>query len=114
MIAKIRNITRKKFVCSALVASSALPRFRGLMLRKKPLPILFLFPYEAIWPIHSLLVLFPFDAVYLDSHRRVCEILPSLLPWNPLIAPRSKSKYLLELPAGHSSILRKGDLLEWR
>jgi len=83
------------------------------MFRSKPLPILFIFPKEGIWPIHSLFVFFRFDAVYLDSRKRVAEIMPDIPSWKLLIMPREKAQFLLELPGGHSEGISVGDELEW-
>ncbi len=110
---EIRDRSRKLRMCSALVADSPLSRSRGLMFRSKIVPILFLFPNEGIWPIHSLFVFFPFDAVYIGKDRRVVEILPKIGSWKLLIVPRKKAQFLLELPEGQSKGISIGNELEW-
>lgn len=51
----------------------------------------------------------PFDAVFLDSKKRVVDIRRLLPPFHPLIVPAKASKYLLEAPAGSCFRLRVGD-----
>ncbi|MFH1095204.1 MAG: DUF192 domain-containing protein [Candidatus Micrarchaeota archaeon] len=83
-------------------ADTMLSRMRGLMFRRKPASILFVFPSEGIYPIHSFFVPFEFDAVYLDSQWRVSGIFERIRPFVPFISPPSPSLMLLELEAGAS------------
>ena len=66
-------------------------------------PCLFVFPIAARWrnAIHSFFCP-PFDAIFVDEDFRVIEAL-QVAPNNLLVVPRSKAKYLLELPAGQAN-----------
>ena len=64
----------------ALAAFSLLPQIRGLMFRSKPVSILFDFHEEAVHPIHSLFVFFPFyrsESTRLNSSHEIPSRMPS-------------------------------------
>jgi uncharacterized protein len=110
----ITNISRKKKSDAAVEAlNSPFSRTRGLMFRKKAIPLLFIFDSVGIYPIHSLFVFFPFDAIYLSENFAVNEIYESVPMFKLLLTPALPSKYLLELPAGAAQELsiKKGDVL---
>ncbi len=110
----ITNISRKKKSNLAVERlSTSFARTRGLMFRKKAVPLLFVFDSIGVYPIHSLFVFFPFDAIYLSPDFVVNELYESVPPFLPLLAPKIPSKYLLELPAGIAKELsiKKGDAL---
>lgn len=111
MMVAIRR--KNKPLCNALIADSLFSRMHGLMFRASAIPILFKFRNSAIWPIHSLFVFFPFDAVYLDPGKRIVEIIPNIPSWQFLISPKFPSQFLLELPSGASEGIKIGDTLEW-
>lgn len=75
-------------------------RARGLMFRKKAVPLLFEFDTPARHAIHSFFVLFEFDAIYLDENWKVVDIFEHIQSFCPFISPTSHVKYLLELPCG--------------
>lgn len=113
---KIRNISAKKSIAFDLeMASTPGARLRGLMFRKKCIPLLFTFDSEGNWPIHSFFVAFPFDAIYLSSEKRVTGVFSSVQPFLPHVAPPLPSKYLLELPEGSAKKLsaKIGDKFDW-
>ena len=89
-------------------------RMRGLMFRKKPAYLFFKFDLEDLNPIHSFFVLFPFDAVYLNSDYEIVALFKDVQPFTPYIEPAQVNKYLLEAPAGFikSLCLSKGDKLK--
>ena len=94
-------------------ADTATKRFLGIMLRKKiSRPLLFTFASEARFAnsIHSLFCLVPFDAVFLDSKRRVVDVVGGIPPFRPLIVPKAPALYLVEGPAGFAKAkgLREG------
>lgn len=89
-------------------ASSPLSKARGLMFRRrmeKGLLIPLRKESRLGASIHSLFVLFRFDAVFLDKEKRVVDVRKSIKPFRPLIIPKDKSKYVLELPSGKSKEL---------
>lgn len=79
------------------IADTIFKRARGLMFRKKPKRLLFIFEEEGIYPIHSYFVFFNFDAIYLDKNMKIIEIFENIKPFTTLIKPTKKVKYLLEL-----------------
>ena len=89
-------------------------RMRGLMFRSRPAYLFFEFGLEDLNPIHSFFVLFPFDAVYLNSKHEVVEAFASVQPFTPYLEPNEVNKYLLEAPAGFIKSLGicKGDKLK--
>ena len=113
---KITNLSSKKTIKRRLtIADSTAMRMRGLMFRKKCMPMLFVFDSEAIWPIHSFFVGFPFDAIFLSGKNRVVGVFPSIKPFTPCVSPPQPSKYLLELPDGDAKKLKAGlgDTIRW-
>jgi len=110
---KVRVHAGNKELGEFELCSSFLSRFRGLMFRRSPARLLFIFPSTAPHPIHSLFVFFPFDAVFLDEQKRVVGVRKGIAPFTPFIAPPQPIKYLLEFPQGES-VVRDGQRLEWR
>ena len=100
-MALIQNLDSKKSMRVRLEpADTMLSRMRGLMFRQKPASILFTFPSEAVYPIHSFFVPFEFDAVYLDASGRVSGVFHCVKPFVPFLCPPKPSLCLLELEAG--------------
>jgi uncharacterized membrane protein (UPF0127 family) len=113
-LAMIKNFrSKKKSNLAVEMLSTPFARSRGLMFRKKAVPLLFVFDSIGIYPIHSLFVFFPFDSIYLSKDFVVNELYESVPPFLPLLTPKVPSKYLLELPAGFAKKLsiKKGDAL---
>ena len=114
---EIVNVTRKKRVRAALeIADTNFKRVRGLMFREEIVPILFVFGFEGIFPIHSYFVKKEFDAVYLAKGGRVNEAYRRIPPNTALVSPKKKSSFLLELPVKMTSALcvEEGDVLRWK
>jgi len=113
---RLSNISKKKSLHADVeIADSELSRMRGLMFRKKIIPLLFIFDSEGIFPIHSYFVKGKFDAVYLSCDKAVTEIFRGIPPSTPLMTPKKKAKYLLELPSGMTGKLaiEEGDKMGW-
>ncbi|MCX8197342.1 MAG: DUF192 domain-containing protein [Candidatus Micrarchaeota archaeon] len=116
MVFVIFNYSKKKKVKAHMeVAKNFFQRMRGLMFRKTVVPLLFVFEKEGKHPIHSFFVSGAFDAVYLDSKRRVQEIRRKVAPNTPLIMPQKDAKFLLELPSWMTARLKieRGDKIGW-
>jgi uncharacterized membrane protein (UPF0127 family) len=114
---ELSNPARKKSVKADIeVADTKFSRMRGLMFRKKIVPILFVFGFEGIFPIHSYFVNGEFDAVYLGGGGRVTEIFRKIPPNTPLVSPKKGASMLLELPIKMTDALciEKGDVLRWK
>lgn len=91
-------------------AKSLFSKVRGLMFRKKSnfnYCLLFRFRDETklLSAIHSFFVFFKFDAVFLNSNKKVVDVREEIKPFTFSITPSKPSKYLLELPAGKTSEL---------
>jgi len=110
--ARVRNVSSKKNLGEFELCDSFFSRFRGLMFRKKPVKLLFVFPFTARHAIHSLFVFFPFTAVFLDERKRVVDAL-DVEPFSLYAAPRAPARYALELPVSEKPPARKGDRIEW-
>ncbi len=110
MAAKTRRLVgtigaaKGKFVLRGFEkADSPFKRVAGIMFRATlSRPVLFSFGREARFAnsIHSFFCLVPFDAVFLDSQKRVVDVRKNVLPFTPLVVPKAASKYLAECPAG--------------
>jgi uncharacterized membrane protein (UPF0127 family) len=97
IIQNISNPNSKKLICNGDVCSTPYSRAKGLMFLNKPFNLFFKFDKEGIYPIHSFFVNFLFDAIYLNKHFIVVDYFPSIKPFSPIILPKSKSLYLLEI-----------------
>ncbi|MFH0927395.1 MAG: DUF192 domain-containing protein [Candidatus Micrarchaeota archaeon] len=89
-------------------------RMRGLMFRPRPAYLFFKFDLNDLNPIHSFFVLFPFDAVYLDSNHKVVGAYEDVQPFTPYLEPNKPNKCLLEAPSGFikSLQIKEGDKLK--
>ncbi|MEM3154004.1 MAG: DUF192 domain-containing protein [Candidatus Woesearchaeota archaeon] len=78
---------------------------RGMMFRKKVVPLVFKFPKEQKVKLHSWFCPGNIDLVFLDENWEVVETFPE---WEPGSSYESKRPclFLLELPAG--TIFRTG------
>jgi len=86
----------------------------GLMFKNKAFPLLFEFDSQGTFrnAIHSLFCP-PFDAVFLNSEKRVVFILKNVGPFKPFLRSPKPNKFLLELPPGEARKLRVGEKLDW-
>ncbi len=113
----LSNLSKKKSAkISMEVADNDFSRMRGLMFRKKVIPILFIFDSEGIYPIHSQFVPAEFDAIYLSFDGTVVEAIRRIPPNQTIIRPAKRALYLLELPPEITDRLQieAGDRLEWK
>ncbi len=72
---------------------------KGMMFRKKVVPLLFSFPKEQIVRLHSWFCRDNIDLVFLDESWEVVELRPEWEPWD-IYSPRKPFMFLLEFPAG--------------
>lgn len=113
----LANLSKKKSEkISMEVADNNFSRMRGLMFRKKVIPILFIFDSENVYPIHSQFVPAPFDAIYISTDGTVVEAIRHIPPNQAIIRPEKRALYLLELPPEITDLLQieAGDHLEWK
>lgn len=88
-------------------------KFLGLMFRKSiRRPLVLELVAESRWlaTIHTLFMRFPIDLVFLDSERRVVDIVRDVGPWRMHIVPKRPAKYVVEMRAGTAKY-RKGQRL---
>jgi len=114
---EIENASKKKRVKAALeMADTEIRRVRGLMFRDEIVPMLFIFGFNGIFPIHSYFVKKEFDAVYLSADGAVTELFRRIAPNTALVSPKKKSSFLLELPVKMTDALciGEGDVLRWK
>jgi len=113
----LSNISKKKSEKISLeIADNEFSRMRGLMFRKKIIPILFIFGYEGKFPIHSHFVKAEFDAIYVSQGGTVVEVFRRIPPEQDRISPQKDSSFLLELPPELTDRLKieVGDKVEWK
>ncbi len=113
----VSNLSKKTSEGISLeIADNDFSRMRGLMFREKIVPILFVFGYDGLFPIHSHFVKAPFDAVYISPEGTVVEVFLAVPPGTNLVSPKKSASYLLELPPSITSKLKigVGDRLEWK
>lgn len=103
-----------RLLWKALLARSFAEKTAGLMFKKKAFPLLFEFgsPGTKRNAIHSFFCP-QFDAVFLDSQKRVVFILKNTRPFLLFLYPPFPSQFLLELPPGEAAKVRKGEKLDW-
>ncbi|MCK4327732.1 MAG: DUF192 domain-containing protein [Candidatus Diapherotrites archaeon] len=84
-------------------ATTPWQKFMGLMFRKKlGRPMALVLAVESRWmaAIHTLFMRFPIDLVFLDSERRVVDVVKNVKPWRLNIVPKKPAKYVVEMRAG--------------
>ena len=115
---RVFNKSRSTVVSEdAELADSFLSRLRGLMFRRNPKTLLFVFPESSVKrnSIHAFFVFFEFDAIYLDSGKRVVNVHERVKPFTPYLEPAAPAKYLVEMAGGSASKrgIKAGDVLEF-
>lgn len=103
----VENKRNGRKVC-CLEAASFLQKVRGLMGRKKVVPILFDFFREGSHPIHSFFVPGPFFAVYISSAMEVVDKF-RVSRFELLRKNKEPARYLLELGEKDASFFGIGD-----
>lgn len=113
----IKNSTNgKDIIPKARVARSLWSRCRGLMFtRQKDEGLIMVFPREIIASLHMLFVFYPIDILWLDEKQIVVDLRKKVPPFLPLIIPRKKAKYVIELPVGriHESHTKINDRISF-
>jgi len=84
----------KRKIIKARVCKSFWSKFSGLMFRRRPMPLLFVFRREMNLSIHSLFCR-PFKAIWLDDKMRSTRVV-EVKGWKFNISGRGR--YLLEVP----------------
>tara|TARA_Y100000310_G_scaffold216748_1_gene217811 strand:- start:7411 stop:7725 length:315 start_codon:yes stop_codon:yes gene_type:complete len=97
--------------------SGILSKFKGLMFTfplKKGWGVLLENSSESIYnsSIHMFFVFYPIDVVWLDSGFKVVDVKRSVKPFTPIVFPKRKAKYVLELWKDGARGIREGDLMD--
>lgn len=103
-------VKKGRIVFKAETAKTFFQKFKGLMFSEKK-NLLFIFDKERIVPIHSFFVFFQFDAVYLNSKKRIIEIKKNIAPFTFFVQNKIPAKYLFEITEKNN--LKIGDKLSW-
>ena len=95
------------------VCDSFFRKLRGMMFRKKTVPLLFSFSKEKRISLHSLFCPGKMDIILLDKNMKVVEIKEGWRNWS-FYNSKKQCKYLLELPGGSiaKSRTRLGDSIK--
>ena len=107
----IKSVTRRKVLFSNYEpAETTAEKARGLMFRRSiEKPLLFTFETEGRKrnSIHSLFCFCSFDAIFLDSDRKVVDIWHGIEPFSwKIFVPRAPAKYLIECGDGDAKRLK--------
>ncbi len=96
---QIKNITKETVLAESFEECRTWwSQTRGMMFRKKVVPLVFVFPKEQIIRLHSWFCPGVMDLVFLDENWEVVEIVSE---WRPRSSYSSKkAMFLLELPVG--------------
>lgn len=86
-------------------------RLRGLMFRRNR-DIIIVFPLKNSTrrgaSVHSFFVFFPFDLVFVDENGVVVEK-HRVKPFTPNITPKTRVKYIIEIPQGMGRMFSLGE-----
>jgi len=81
--------------------------------RKPDSGLVFEFPRERRADLHMLFVFFTIDVLFLDKNKNVVEIKKEFRPF-AYYSPRSKSKYVIELPRRALGRTKPGDIIAFK
>jgi len=96
----IINYTKGKTIAENFEkCDTLLKQIRGLMFRRKVVPLVFIHKTEGRRNIHSFFCSGEIDLIFLNKHYEVVEIKPRWKSWS-FYRPYSYYTFLLELPAG--------------
>ncbi|MEM4255435.1 MAG: DUF192 domain-containing protein [Candidatus Norongarragalinales archaeon] len=111
---KVAIFKNNKLLWNAFQASTPLEKTIGLMFKRKAFSLLFEFDSEGVKrnAIHSFFCPV-FDAVFLDSRKRVVCVFKRIKPWRLFVTPSKPAFFLIELPPGGSAKVRVGQRLSW-
>lgn len=89
----------------ARFAEGAFGRMKGLMFERRKnfdYSLIFKMPSESRMgsSIHMMFVFFPIDVLFLDSGKKVVDIVHSLRPWALNCTPKRPAKFIVEMPEG--------------
>ena len=89
------QITIKGKKYQAEICDTLLKKARGLMFRKKPQPLFFVFKKPTRQPIHSFFCK-PFQAIWLNNGKIIDD--KKVKPFRIFVRPKKSFTHLLEIP----------------
>jgi len=98
---KFRKIKIENGLIEAEVCDTIFKRARGLMFRKNPKPLFFVFKKPTRQPIHSFFCQ-PFKAIWLNNGKIIEDKIVN--PYKFSVKPRQDFTELLEIPLGNGNI----------
>ena len=104
------KIGRKEFDCK--VAISSWQKFKGLMLKRKIEPIIFIFEKEKQWPFHTFFMLKTIDMVFVNSEKKVVDIITAK-PWKSSIKGKEPYSYIIEVAEGQANTFKIGSKISF-
>ncbi len=106
--------TNKKIVEKISIMKNIFQKANGLMFwsKFKDEALIFSSNSEQKTPLHMMFVFFTIDVLFLDKDKEIVEIKKNFKPWT-FYSPKMKSKYVIELPKGKSSLVQLGDEISW-
>lgn len=108
----VRDVTSGQVIATNLeYATNPWTRFRGLMLRRAPVPGggLLIRPCSSI---HMLFMRFPIDAVFFDRAGTVTRVARNVRPWRGLAFGGRGAHAVIEMRAGDADGIEAGHQLE--
>ena len=109
----IKNITTNKVLARTYTTYKSLfSQALGLMFKKNPKSVLFIFYIEKNWGITTLFMNFPIDIIFLDSNKKVTKVAKRVKPGKFNI--EGYCKYVIELPTGKALNTSNGDKISFK
>jgi len=100
-------------ICKDIFSRSKGLRFSKPL--KKGRAVLFISPEESC--LHTSLdmffVFFSVDIIWLNSGKEIVDIRRNVKPFTPIIRPKKPAKYVIEIPANSSGLLKIGNKLKF-
>jgi uncharacterized membrane protein (UPF0127 family) len=114
----IKNSSKKTELASKKKYAKTLwQRARGLMFTfpQNDSGLIFVFPKLTEASLHMFFVFYPIDILWLDEKKKVVDLRTRIMPFMPLIVPKKKAKYVIELPifSIENSKTKIGDKIEF-
>ncbi|HJX05668.1 MAG TPA: DUF192 domain-containing protein [Candidatus Nanoarchaeia archaeon] len=107
----IKNQTRNFVIIKkSKLCKSIFSKARGFMFffKKPDYALAFIFNCEVRAELHMMFVFFPIDVLFLDKSKKVVDIKKNFKPFC-YYAPKVRSQYVIELPAGFAGKTRIKD-----